>query len=65
VIEYNEAAGNGFCNQCGTLVEENRIVAEVTFGESASGAAVAHGSFVALGQSECHRLVGHMHTAYI
>ncbi|KAG8735279.1 transcription factor TFIIIB subunit brf1 [Ceratobasidium sp. 414] len=54
VIEYNEAAGNGFCNQCGTLVEENRIVAEVTFGESASGAAVAHGSFVALGQTRAH-----------
>lgn len=51
MIEYNEAAGNGFCNQCGTLVEENRIVAEVTFGESSSGAAVAHGSFVAMGQS--------------
>ncbi|CAE6497062.1 unnamed protein product [Rhizoctonia solani] len=54
VIEYNEAAGNGFCNQCGTLVEENRIVAEVTFGESASGAAIAHGSFVALGQTRAH-----------
>ncbi|CAE6481178.1 unnamed protein product [Rhizoctonia solani] len=54
VIEYNEAAGNGFCNQCGTLVEENRIVAEVTFGESASGAAIAHGSFVAMGQTRAH-----------
>ncbi|CAE6344580.1 unnamed protein product [Rhizoctonia solani] len=54
VIEYNEAAGNGFCNQCGTLVEENRIVAEVTFGESTSGAAIAHGSFVALGQTRAH-----------
>lgn len=29
VIEYDAAAGNGFCVQCGTVVEENTIVNEV------------------------------------
>ena len=29
VIEYDTAAGNGFCVQCGTVVEENTIVNEV------------------------------------
>ena len=31
VIEYNQAAGNGFCVDCGTVVEENTIVNEVAF----------------------------------
>jgi hypothetical protein len=29
VIEYDAAAGNGFCVSCGTVVEENTIVNEV------------------------------------
>jgi transcription factor IIIB subunit 2 len=52
IIEYDSAAGNGFCVQCGTVVEENTIVSEITFGETSSGAAVANGSFVAAGASE-------------
>ena len=32
VIEYDAAAGNGFCVQCGTEVEENTIVNEVCHG---------------------------------
>ncbi|KAI0085997.1 Brf1-like TBP-binding domain-containing protein [Irpex rosettiformis] len=49
VIEYDAAAGNGFCVNCGTVVEENTIVNEVTFGETSNGAAMVHGSFVAQG----------------
>ncbi|KAI0718149.1 hypothetical protein C8T65DRAFT_706864 [Cerioporus squamosus] len=49
VIEYDAAAGNGFCVQCGTVVEENTIVNEVTFGETSNGAAMVQGSFVAQG----------------
>ncbi|RPD56613.1 BRF1-domain-containing protein [Lentinus tigrinus ALCF2SS1-7] len=49
VIEYDTAAGNGFCVQCGTVVEENTIVNEVTFGETSAGAAMVQGSFVAQG----------------
>ncbi|PPQ85975.1 hypothetical protein CVT25_001674 [Psilocybe cyanescens] len=57
VIEYDQAAGNGFCVQCGTVVEENTIVNEVGFGETASGAAMVQGSFV--GQGATHaRMTG-------
>ncbi|KAL5501199.1 BRF1 [Sanghuangporus vaninii] len=49
VIEYDAAAGNGFCVGCGTVVEENTIVSEVVFGESSSGAAIVQGSFVSQG----------------
>ncbi|KAI3614944.1 transcription factor tfiiib complex subunit brf1 [Moniliophthora roreri] len=51
VIEYDTAAGNGFCVVCGTVVEENTIVNEVTFGETSSGAAMVQGSYVAQGAS--------------
>ncbi|KAF7761016.1 hypothetical protein Agabi119p4_10425 [Agaricus bisporus var. burnettii] len=49
VIEYDQAAGNGFCVICGTVVEENTIVNEIAFGETANGAAIVQGSFVAQG----------------
>ncbi|KAF9542270.1 cyclin-like protein [Agrocybe pediades] len=52
VIEYDQAAGNGFCVQCGTVVEENTIVNEIGFGEASNGAAVVQGSFV--GQGATH-----------
>ncbi|KAK0205101.1 BRF1-domain-containing protein [Desarmillaria ectypa] len=51
VIEYDAAAGNGFCIVCGTVVEENTIVNEVVFGETSSGAAMVQGSFVGLGST--------------
>ncbi|KAF7313222.1 BRF1-domain-containing protein [Mycena kentingensis (nom. inval.)] len=49
VLEYDMAAGNGVCVGCGMVVEENAIVSEVTFGETASGGAMVQGSFVAQG----------------
>ena len=52
VIEYDSAAGNGFCIKCGTVVEENTIVSEVTFGETNAGAAMVQGSFVGQGSSK-------------
>ena len=51
VIEYDAAAGNGFCVACGTVVEENTIVNEVAFGETSNGAAMVQGSIVAMGSS--------------
>ncbi|KAK7682161.1 hypothetical protein QCA50_014748 [Cerrena zonata] len=56
VIEYDAAAGNGFCVQCGTVLEENTIVNEVTFGETSNGAAMVQGSFV--GQGATHARMG-------
>ncbi|KAK2467607.1 hypothetical protein APHAL10511_000462 [Amanita phalloides] len=51
VIEYDHAAGNGFCVSCGTVVEENTIVSELGFDETSAGAAVVQGSFVAQGST--------------
>ena len=51
VIEYDQAAGNGICVRCGTVIEENTIVNEIAFGETSSGAAMVQGSFVAQGAS--------------
>ncbi|KGG51450.1 subunit Brf1 of transcription factor TFIIIB complex [Mitosporidium daphniae] len=45
-IEYDQAQGNSFCTICGTVLEENAIVSEITFSESASGASVMQGQFV-------------------
>ncbi|CAG79933.1 Brf1-like TBP-binding domain-domain-containing protein [Yarrowia lipolytica] len=39
------------CANCGVVVDDAPIVSEVTFGESSSGAAVVHGSFVGADQS--------------
>ncbi|KAG5357277.1 Transcription factor IIIB 60 kDa subunit [Yarrowia sp. C11] len=39
------------CSNCGAVVDDAPIVSEVTFGESSSGAAVVHGSFVGADQS--------------
>ncbi|KAL1729018.1 cyclin-like protein, partial [Schizophyllum commune] len=48
-IDSDAAAGNSFCTQCGTVVEESQIVNEVVFGETSTGAAMVQGSFVAQG----------------
>lgn len=57
VIEYDPAAGNGFCVKCGTVVEENTIVSEVTFGETSTGAAMVQGAYVGQGSSKSRRPV--------
>lgn len=53
MIEYDAAAGNGFCVKCGTVIEENAIVSEISFGETSAGAAMVQGSYVGQGSSEC------------
>jgi transcription factor IIIB subunit 2 len=45
-IETNTAEGNAFCLNCGTVLEENAIVSEVTFAETSNGASVLQGQFV-------------------
>ncbi|KAL4794598.1 hypothetical protein BDV19DRAFT_379327 [Aspergillus venezuelensis] len=47
-----EDDGQKVCSGCGTVVSEANIVSEVTFGESASGAAIVQGSFV--GEDQTH-----------
>jgi transcription factor IIIB subunit 2 len=43
--------GQKVCTGCGTVISESNIVSEVTFGESASGAAIVQGTFVGADQS--------------
>ncbi|KDQ10869.1 hypothetical protein BOTBODRAFT_136350 [Botryobasidium botryosum FD-172 SS1] len=50
-ILHNAAAGNSCCANCGSVVEENVIVSEITFGETSSGAAMVQGSYVAQGST--------------
>ncbi|PJF19050.1 Subunit Brf1 of transcription factor TFIIIB complex [Paramicrosporidium saccamoebae] len=45
-IEYDSAAGNSVCIRCGAVVEENTVVAEVSFGELTNGASVLEGQFI-------------------
>lgn len=45
-IEYDSAAGNSVCINCGAVVEENAVVAEVTFAELSNGASVLEGQFI-------------------
>ncbi|KAJ2883207.1 transcription factor TFIIIB subunit brf1, partial [Coemansia asiatica] len=53
-IEHDAARGMSYCAACGEVSEENTIVAEVTFGEAASGAAIVQGSFVRAGQTRAN-----------
>lgn len=45
-VEVDAAQGTSFCVKCGTVLEENTIVAEVTFSENAAGVASLQGQFV-------------------
>ncbi|OJJ44289.1 hypothetical protein ASPZODRAFT_71664 [Penicilliopsis zonata CBS 506.65] len=47
-----EDDGQKVCSGCGTVISESNIVSEVTFGESASGAAIVQGTFV--GEDQTH-----------
>ncbi|SCU79484.1 LADA_0B00980g1_1 [Lachancea dasiensis] len=51
IKDIANANNDTVCQDCGTVAEDNPIVSEVTFGESSSGAAVVHGSYVGAGQS--------------
>ncbi|OTB01652.1 hypothetical protein M426DRAFT_75055 [Hypoxylon sp. CI-4A] len=49
---------DGYCSSCGREIDSSNIVAEVQFGETASGAAVVHGSFVGADQGTVSRSLG-------
>ncbi|KAI8093554.1 uncharacterized protein BX664DRAFT_384967 [Halteromyces radiatus] len=44
-VETDPSTGTTFCIACGGVLEENNIVAEVTFSESAGGKTVLQGAF--------------------
>ena len=48
-IEYDQARGDKVCTGCGSVLEDNIIVSEVTFQEQSSGASSLVGQFVSAG----------------
>ena len=46
-IDYDPSRGDAVCIQCGTVLEENAIVNEVTFATDAGGGSSVVGQFVA------------------
>lgn len=49
--DHQASAGDLLCQNCGMVQEENPIVSEVQFGESASGAAMVQGAMVGADQT--------------
>ncbi|KAI9217458.1 hypothetical protein BC828DRAFT_408489, partial [Blastocladiella britannica] len=45
-VERDSASGTRFCADCGTVLEENEIVAEVQFVEGGNGGRAALGSSI-------------------
>ncbi|ODQ82138.1 hypothetical protein BABINDRAFT_160315 [Babjeviella inositovora NRRL Y-12698] len=52
--DQKTASQDTACVVCGTVLEDNPIVSAVTYGESSSGAAVAHGTMVAGDQAHAN-----------
>lgn len=46
----NPRVVDGTCQTCGSVADDSNIVAEITFGETSSGAAVVQGSYLAADQ---------------
>ncbi|KDE07061.1 hypothetical protein MVLG_02637 [Microbotryum lychnidis-dioicae p1A1 Lamole] len=47
------------CTRCGTVLEENAIVSEITFGETGGGAAIVQGSYVGADQTRARAPAGY------
>ena len=45
-IEYDSARGDAVCTGCGSVLEDNIIVSEVSYQEQSSGASTVVGQFV-------------------
>lgn len=52
--DLSATSGDVSCINCGSVVEENPIVSEVQFGESASGAAMVQGAMVGADQARAN-----------
>lgn len=56
-IEYDQARGDAVCTGCGSVLEDNIIVSEVTFAENGGGGSSVMGQFV----SSESKKVAHTH----
>ncbi|KAF5211416.1 putative transcription factor [Clavispora lusitaniae] len=54
VRDHSASSGELTCQNCGTVANENPIVSEVQFGESASGAAMVQGAMVGADQARAN-----------
>lgn len=52
--EYHTASSDLACTKCGTVLEENPIVSEVTFAETSNGGATVQGAFVGADQQHAN-----------
>lgn len=59
-IEYDQARGDAVCTSCGSVLEDNIIVSEITFQEQSSGASTVVGQFVSSEGRGAYRI--HVHT---
>ncbi|KAF9932858.1 transcription factor TFIIIB subunit brf1 [Linnemannia zychae] len=63
-IEYDAGQGNATCTGCGAVLEENTIIAEISFNESGGGAASVVGTFVGEGKAGARSMgPGRRHTS--
>ena len=53
-IEYDQARGDAVCTSCGSVLEDNIIVSEITFQEQSSGASTVVGQFVSAEGASVH-----------
>jgi len=58
LIDHDSNTGCSVCTRCGVVIEENSIVSEVTFTETASGASVLQGQFIPDGSLNMSTLGG-------
>ncbi|BGP15753.1 hypothetical protein JCM10213_007952 [Rhodosporidiobolus nylandii] len=58
VLEMTEHAQT-VCTRCGTVLSENAIVSEITFGETSGGAAMVQGSYVGNDQTRTRTPAGY------
>ncbi|KAF1365352.1 BRF1-domain-containing protein [Lizonia empirigonia] len=52
--------GAAICYNCGQVIEESHIVAEITFGETSGGAAIVEGGFIGENQRHANSMGGTM-----
>ena len=52
-IEYDAGRGDAVCTGCGSVLEDNIIVSEVTFQEQTSGSSSLVGQFVSNESEQC------------
>ncbi len=64
-IEYDQARGDAVCTSCGSVLEDNIIVSEVTFVEQSCGSSSVIGQFVSAEGQSSMRLRNHTYLIFL